>query len=115
MPEPSEKYFLLYDESCSFCVRFQAEVKHRDRRNRIVPVGFEDPRIPTLVPGMTQEQLRNSFHLVLPDGRVLNGHRAMPNLLELLPGWGAAAWLLQHAPGAEWISERLYAWIASHR
>lgn len=115
MSESGRKVHLLYDENCSPCVGFQEEIKRRDRHGRIEPVGFEDPRIAALVPGMTREQLRNSFHLVLPDGRVLSGHRALPNLLELLPGWGLAAWFLRHAPGAEWFSEHLYVWIASRR
>lgn len=113
MSETERKFHLLFDEGCPLCVTFQQEIKRRDRRDRIVPVGFEDPRIRQLVPGMTQEQLRGSFHLILPDGRVLSGHRALPDLLRLLPGWSAAAWILRHAPGAEWISGRLYAWFAS--
>ena len=109
------KHFLLYDEHCSLCVRFKEAVQRRDRQGRIEPVGFEDPRIPRLVPGIPQERLRSSFHLVLPEGRLLSGHRALPELLSLLPGGSLPAWFLRHAPGAPWLSKRLYAWIAEHR
>ena len=108
-------YYLLYDENCSLCVRFMQEVKRRDRRGRIVPVGFQDPRIPTLVPSMTREKLENSFHLVLPDGTVKSGPQAMPSLLGLLPGLRLVGWLLGVLPGSKGISELVYARIAAHR
>lgn len=115
MPENEGKVHLLYDEGCSLCVKFQQEIKRQDRRDRVVPVGFQDPQIPRLVPGMTPEQLRSSFHLVFPDGRTLSGPRALPSLLKLLPGWKISAWLLERTPGAGWLSERVYHWIATHR
>ena len=108
-------YYLLYDEGCSLCVRFQEEVNRRDRRAKIKMVGFEDPRIGQIVPGMSREELSKSFHLVLPGGKVLSGHRAMPELLRIIPGWGAAGWLLKRLPFSERISERIYAWIAARR
>lgn len=106
---------LIYDENCPLCIRFLDEVKRRDRVGRIEPVGFEDPRIRQLTPGMTEEQLRRSFHLVFPDGRVVSGSRAVPALLKLLPGGKVPGWLLEHLPGSAWLSEKLYAWIATHR
>lgn len=108
-------YFLLYDGECRLCVGFANEVRRRDRRGRMELVPFEDPRIPSIVPGMSGETLRNSFHLVSPDGRVVSGANAMPDLLSLLPGWKPAGWLLRRLPGAPWLSERLYAWIAAPR
>ncbi len=107
--------YLLYDEECSLCVRFQKAVRGLDRRGLIEPVGFHDPRISRIVPRMTQQELLNSFHLVFPDGRVVSGHRAIPDLLKILPGCRLIGWLLKRMPFTERISERIYIWIASRR
>ncbi len=108
-------YYLLYDEDCSLCVRFQAGVKKRDRNNLIEPVGFMDPRIPRIVPRMSREDLLHDFHLVLPDGKTLSGNNAMPEILLLLPSMKTAGWFLKYLPGARFVSKKIYLWVASHR
>jgi predicted DCC family thiol-disulfide oxidoreductase YuxK len=114
MPERHAVYYLLYDEDCSLCVRFQAGVKKRDKWDRIETVGFMDPRIAELAPGLSREELVNDFHLVLPDGRILSGSRAMPVLLSLLPKWNLVGWLL-FLPVARGLSDRIYLWISKRR
>jgi len=108
-------YHLLYDEECALCVQFQQEIARWDVHRRITPVGFKDPRIGSLVPRMNRDQLQSSFHLVLLDGSVLSGPRAMPTLLRLLPGLRWAGWLLTWLPFGGWLSDRIYARIVSHR
>lgn len=105
-------YLLLYDGECSLCVGFSKAVRRWDRRKRIDLVPFDDPRVRSIAPGMSEETLRRSFHLAFPDGRIRSGSQAMPDLLSLLPGWKTVGWLLRHLPGALWLSEQLYAWIA---
>jgi predicted DCC family thiol-disulfide oxidoreductase YuxK len=55
-----------------------------------------------------------AMQLVLPDGRVLSGADAVPELLRRIRGWGwvAAVFAL---PGVRPLSRRLYAWIARNR
>ena len=108
-------YYLLYDEDCSLCVRFQAGVKKRDRNNLIEPVGFMDPRIPRIVPRMSREDLLNSFHLIFPDGKTFSGNNAMPEILLLLPSLKIIGWVLKYLPGVKFFSEKIYVWVASHR
>ena len=110
----AEVYRLLYDDACSLCEAFKERVKERDRRNLLVPIPFSDPRIREMAPQLTAEELTKSFHLVFPDGRVVSGARAIPELLELLPGHKPLAWLLR-LPGAGWLSEKVYLWMASRR
>ena len=95
-------HYLLYDDSCSLCQGFRDWVVKRDTRKRIEPVGFLDPRLSEIAPGLTSEKLFGSMHLVLPGGEILSGHRAIPKLLELLPG-------------SDWLSRKIYHWIAAHR
>ena len=107
-------HLLLFDDECPLCVRFQEGVKRRDKEGRIEPVAFGDPRIGRIAAGMSREQLRSSFHLVRPDGTLVSGHRALPELLRLLPGWRLAGLLLR-LPGAGKLSEWAYRWIARRR
>jgi predicted DCC family thiol-disulfide oxidoreductase YuxK len=108
-------YHLLYDEACSICIRFKERIEAIDRHRRIEAVGFMDPRVPELVPGMSKGELFGAFHLVFPDGAVKSGNKAIPDLLGLLPGFGWIGWLLKTVPGGEKCSEKIYAWLAKAR
>ena len=55
-----------------------------------------------------------AMQLVLPDGRVLEGADAVPELLRRVPRWRWAAILLG-APGVRVVARRAYAWIAANR
>jgi predicted DCC family thiol-disulfide oxidoreductase YuxK len=113
--ERAVPHYLLYDDRCTFCQRFRDWVVRRDRFKRIEPVGFHDPRLPHIAPGLTGERLFKSMHLVLPEGTIVSGHRAMPKILELLPAWAWLGRLLRILPGSEWLSGKVYTWIATHR
>lgn len=54
------------------------------------------------------------MHLILPDGRVFAGGRAVPEILRLLPGWRLLVWLWR-VPGVAWATDRVYAWVAARR
>jgi predicted DCC family thiol-disulfide oxidoreductase YuxK len=54
------------------------------------------------------------MQLVLPDGRVLAGADAVPEILDRIPRWRWVAWLLRrHALRP--LARRAYRWIAAHR
>ena len=106
-------HYLLYDEGCTPCVRFKEGIISWDKGRRIEPMGMRDPRIREIVPQMPRELLFQSFHLVFPDGRVASGHQAIPEILKLLPGLGWIGYSLKFLPGAEKLSERIYAWMAA--
>ena len=108
-------HYLLYDQDCSLCVGFKEAVLRQDQLNQIEAVGFNDSRIPSIVPGMPEEQLKRSFHLVAPDGSVESAHQAMPKLLSLLPAWAWLGWGLKRLPGSQKLSERIYVWMAQQR
>jgi predicted DCC family thiol-disulfide oxidoreductase YuxK len=55
-----------------------------------------------------------AMQLILPDGRVLEGADAVPELLQRIPRWRWAASLLA-LPGARPVARRAYAWIAANR
>ena len=55
-----------------------------------------------------------AMQLVLPDGRVLAGADAMPELLRLIPRWRWMAALFA-LPGMRPLARVVYAWIARNR
>lgn len=104
---------LIYDGECGFCQEAVALLSRWDRAGRVTLIPFQDQaRISTL--GIPMQSLAAAMHLVLPDGRVLAGADAAPELLRLLPGkaWLAALFAL---PGIMPIARRVYAWIARRR
>ena len=54
------------------------------------------------------------MHLAMPDGRVLAGGRAVPEILRLLPRGRWVAWVFR-LPGVAWVTDRVYAWVAARR
>ncbi|OLE37755.1 MAG: hypothetical protein AUG00_07290 [Candidatus Rokubacteria bacterium 13_1_20CM_2_70_7] len=55
-----------------------------------------------------------AMQLVLPDGRVLSGADAVPEILARIPRW---RWLVRlfDLPGVRPLSRRVYAWVARNR
>jgi predicted DCC family thiol-disulfide oxidoreductase YuxK len=65
-------------------------------------------------PQITDERCMRAMQLVLPDGRVLEGADAVPELLRRIPRWRGAAAVLA-LPGVRGVARRAYAWIAANR
>jgi len=106
---------LIYDAECPVCRGAVDWV----RRNGPSPGAFEylpcrseDTR--QRFPGIGEADCLRAVHLVLPDGRVLIGERALPEILRRLPRWRRAAGLFS-LPGAGPLSRLLYRWFAARR
>ena len=84
-PMSIERATLIYDGECGLCREAVALVTRWDGERRVTLIPFQDQtrvaafRIPL-------PALAAAMHLVLPDGRVLAGADAAPELLRLLPG-----------------------------
>jgi predicted DCC family thiol-disulfide oxidoreductase YuxK len=65
-------------------------------------------------PEVSEETCLTAMQLVLPDGRVLAGGDAVPEILRRVRGWGWVAALFS-IPGVRPIARRVYAWIAKNR
>jgi predicted DCC family thiol-disulfide oxidoreductase YuxK len=63
---------------------------------------------------ITEEQCMTAMQLVLPDGRVLAGADAVPELFARIPHWQWVPGLFS-LPGMRPIARRAYAWIARNR
>lgn len=65
-------------------------------------------------PQVSEDACLAAMQLVLPDGRVLAGADAVPELLRRIPGWGWLATVFA-LPGVRPLARRAYAWIARNR
>jgi len=105
---------LIYDGECGFCRRSVDLLQRWDREHRIALVPFQD-RARVAAFNIPLPALAAAMHLVLPpDGRVLSGADAVPELLRRLPGKAWLAWGFR-IPGVRPIARRVYAWIARRR
>jgi predicted DCC family thiol-disulfide oxidoreductase YuxK len=106
---------LIYDGDCAMC-RASALWLMRRALSRgaleILPCrsGARRARFPHIA----DQLCMSAMQLVLPDGRVLAGADAVPELLRRIRGWGWVAAAFD-VPGMRPVARRLYAWIARYR
>ncbi|HSF05297.1 MAG TPA: DUF393 domain-containing protein [Methylomirabilota bacterium] len=108
---------LIYDGDCAMC-RGSALWLMRRALGRgadqleILPCRSAARR--ARFPAIDEAACLAAMQLVLPDGRVVSGADAVPELLARMPGW---RWLGRafDIPGARPLARRAYAWIAANR
>jgi predicted DCC family thiol-disulfide oxidoreductase YuxK len=110
-----ERAVLIYDGECAMC-RASALWLMRRALSRgqleILPCRSGPRR--ERYPGITDAACMTAMQLVLPDGRVLSGADAVPELLGRVRGWGWVATVFA-LPGVRPIARRMYAWVARNR
>ena len=76
---------LLYDGECGFCRWATGLLLRWDTHCRLRPVALQDALAAELLPGMSEEDRFDSFHVVGDDGEIRSGGRALPYLIGELP------------------------------
>ena len=107
-----EQPLVIFDGHCGFC-RIWIEYWKAITRGRVAyapsqEVGSQYPQIP---PG----EFGQSVQLVMPDGQVLRGARAVFVTLTCAPGMAWLLWVYEHWPGFASLTEWVYGFIATHR
>lgn len=112
-----DRAVLIYDGECAFCRASALWLLRRAQRGGaetldVLPCRSELRR--QRYPQVSEEACLTAMQLVLPDGRVLAGADAAPEILRRVPRW---AWLARafDLPGARPLARRAYAWIAANR
>jgi len=108
---------LIYDGDCSMC-RASALWLMR----RALAGGADELEILPCRSGVRRERFpqvpealcMTAMQLVLPDGRVLGGADAVPELMRRIRGWGWMARLFA-LPPVRPVARHVYAWIARNR
>lgn len=111
-PAPSEKPTLVYDGDCGFC-RLWIERWRALTGDRVRYAPFQE--VADEFPGIPREDFVRSVQLILPGGEVASAAHAVFRTLALVPGHAWMLWLYQHLPGAAWIAEVFYRFVARNR
>jgi len=83
---PASTYVLAYDSDCGPCRSLKRLVSFLDPGGSIEYVSLREADREGLLDPVPHRSRYASAHLILPGGGVLSGARAMPKILELLPG-----------------------------
>jgi predicted DCC family thiol-disulfide oxidoreductase YuxK len=105
---------LIYDGACGFCSEVGRALARRDAAGALELIPLGHPDVARRWPALSPEALDRAMHLVLPDGRILAGADAVPEILRRLPRWRHAAWLFR-VPGVPAVARRVYGMIARNR
>jgi predicted DCC family thiol-disulfide oxidoreductase YuxK len=105
---------IFYDAECGFCRRMLRIVVKWDAAadRRLEPVALQSALAEQQLAPMPREVQLQSWHLQRPDGRIVSGGDAIPELLELVrrhPLVGKAA------KAAPKLTDRAYRFVADHR
>ena len=108
---------LIYDGDCSMCRASALWLMRRALAGGARDLELLPCRSPVRrerYPFITDQACMTAMQLVLPDGRVMAGADAAPEILRRIPRW---RWLtgLFALPGARPLARRAYAWIARNR
>ena len=105
---------LIYDGTCGLCRGGMSWISRRAVRGQFEFLPCQAPERRARYPWMDERACLEAMQVILPDGRVLAGDAAIPEILRRLRGW---RWLAQafRLPGMEWLAPRLYGWVARHR
>jgi len=110
----AREWTLIYDGDCAFCRRCVALLAQWDRHGRVRAVPFQEEKALVGLPSIPLRALHQAMHLVAPDGAVLPGAAAVPEILRLLPGGTPLSWAFA-APGVPRVAAAIYRVVARNR
>jgi predicted DCC family thiol-disulfide oxidoreductase YuxK len=105
---------LIYDGACGVCRGGVSWISRRAVRGYFEFLPCQAAERRARYPWMREETCLEAMQLILPDGRLLVGDAAIPEILRRLRRWRWVAGLFR-LPGIEILAPRLYAWVARHR
>jgi predicted DCC family thiol-disulfide oxidoreductase YuxK len=105
---------VIYDGACGLCQGSVGWVSRRARPGAFEFLPCQAAERRARYPAIAEATCLEAIQLVLPDGRVLGGAAALPEILRRLRGWRWVAALFR-LPGAGLIAPVVYRWIARNR
>jgi predicted DCC family thiol-disulfide oxidoreductase YuxK len=105
---------LIYDGSCGLCRGGVSWISRRAVRGHFEFLPCQAAERRARYPWMSDRACLEAMQLILPDGRILAGDAAIPEILRRLRGWRWLAGVFR-LPGVEALAPLLYAWVARHR
>lgn len=111
----SDVAVLIYDAECPMCRASALWVMRLAlSRGALEILPCRSPVRAARFPTISEDACLTAMQLVLPDGRVLAGADAVPELLRRIRGLGWLAGVFG-LPGMRPIARRVYGWVARNR
>jgi predicted DCC family thiol-disulfide oxidoreductase YuxK len=110
----SGKATIIFDKNCPICSSVVKWIGENESMNSFEMVPCQSESMTSRFSVIAQDECMNAMHLVLPDGRVMVGDQALPEIMMRLRRYHFVATLLK-LPGASILSRIAYRWFAGHR
>ena len=105
---------LIYDGECPVCQKTVAWIRENMRKDAFEMLLCQAEETRTRFPSVEQAVCMRAMQLILPDGQVLGGEKALPEIVKRLKRFSPAAALFD-LPGSETLSRSFYRWFADNR
>lgn len=112
--ERQKKAVLIYDGNCPVCGKTVAWIKGNEKKGEFEMLPCQSETMKQRFPSIERAVCMQAMQLVLPDGAVLSGEKALPEILKRLRRYSPAAALFK-LPGSEILSRAFYRWFANRR
>ena len=105
---------LIYDGDCRFCRGGKDWIERNAVEGAFEFLPCQSDERKSRFPRVSEETCMGAMQLALPDGKVLTGDRAIPEILRRLKRW---RWLsvLFKIPGVHFFAPHIYGWVAQNR
>ena len=110
MPSPDPA--VIFDGDCTFCrrwVRRYWNIKH----DGIAFASYQNAA--SQFPAISDDDFRESLHVIEPDGTVRTKAGACWRVLQLTTLRSWPLWLHEHVPPVRWVGDLGYRWVTRHR
>jgi predicted DCC family thiol-disulfide oxidoreductase YuxK len=105
---------IIYDGKCPLCSGAVMWLRENGLAGSFELLECQSEQRRMMHPEVNRAECMRAMHLVLPDGRVLVGEQALPEIVARLKGYRLAAPLFK-LPGAAGLSRITYRWFAARR
>ena len=112
--EDRKRATLIYDGTCPICSGTVEWIEKNEQEGAFEMVPCQSDSLGEKYPDIKFDECMQAMHLVQPDGHVLAGEQALPEIFKRLVRYRAVA-LAFKLPGAETLSRLLYQWFALRR
>jgi predicted DCC family thiol-disulfide oxidoreductase YuxK len=105
---------IIYDGNCPVCTGTVQWLRDKGLAGSFELLECQSEQRRMMHPEVNRAECMRAMHLVLPDGTVLVGEKALPEIVSRLKGYRLAAPVFK-LPGAAALSRIAYRWFADRR
>ena len=105
---------LIYDGTCPICSSAVAWIEENEKEDSLEMVPCQAEGLDIRFPDVQRDKCMKAMHIVLPDGTILGGEQALPEIFKRLRRHRHLAVLFK-LPGSKTLSRILYRWFAERR